>query len=204
MARHRVVEDEGDDYELRSRAGQSLGQIATVEQLQTVIEKVKTAGVPNTTREYYAQALWQRPHAELSDALLGLVASALPDSLRTSAAVAVGYAALPATQPRLLELLQQEDTQRFAMLSLGMMGDEEAITAVRAVIMGNPDLRDIFRSILDPEGNSAVQGNRIGVVTADMFQSGAMYRRIAAAWYLRQGNGSDAYPSSQGEGAVAL
>lgn len=184
-----IVEDAGDDYELRSRAGQSLGQVASIEQINQIIAKVRTAGVPNDTREYYAQALWQRPRPELTEALLGLVASALPDSLRTSAAVAVGYAADPAAQPRLLEMLGQDDNKRFAAIALGMMGDEAAIEQLKDVLARNQDLASIFRQTMDPEGDSAVQGNRISVLTTAMFESGAVYRRMSTAWYLKAGTG---------------
>ncbi len=183
-----VVEDDNDDYELRGRAAAAIGMLADTEAMRQVIAKVRDTSISEHARRYYVQALWQRPHPELTNDLLGLLQSNAPAEVRRSAALAVGYAADPAADERLIAMLDNEATRRDAAFAIVLGGSDEAVQALMGVLAEDRDTAEVLQMSVTNEEN-----DWFNLVTASMFESGAIWRRANAARLLRQGIDDNTY-----------
>ena len=184
----KVVEDEQDDYELRGLAAASIGQIGDTDAMRTVIEKVQSAQVNDNAKRYYVQALWQKPHRELNSMLLDLMASDQPPEVKRAAAIAVGYSADPANDDRLMAMLDEEKSRRDAAVAIVLGGGETAAKKLVEVLGQDGDLREVLQMWVMNDEN-----DWFNLLTEDMFENGAIWRRLEAAWALREGDGDNSY-----------
>ena len=184
----RIIDDERDDYELRSLAGQSLGQVANVETIRSVAEKVRGVAITPQVRTYYSQALWQQARPELNEMLFEIIEAENPEEIKRAAGLALGFAANPANDARLITLLAHEKTRRAASYAIALGGGERAIEALRTSLASDADLKDVFRTMV-----SAPESQYFRTLTRSMVESGAVYRRMRAAWQLKQGEGDNAH-----------
>ena len=183
-----VVEDEHDDYELRAMAASSIGMIATDEQLAQVLTKIHDAALPENTRRYYTQSLWQKPHPELDGQLLDLMASDQPREIRRAAALAVGYAARPDNDARLVAMLDTENARREAAFAILLGGGDDAVHHLLEVLSQDRDLKEVLQqNVLNNENDW------FNLITEQMFETGAVWRRMKAAWLMKEGLAGDAY-----------
>lgn len=183
-----VVEDDMDDYELRSLAAAAIGQIADAEAMAVIIEKVTSAGTSDAAKRYYVQALWQRPHRELNAQLLGVISGDNQPEVKRAAALALGYAADPANDDRLMALLQEEGTRRNAAFAILLGGGDAALDALVEMLGQDGDLREVLQqSVMNTENDW------FNLLTEEMFESGAIWRRLRAAQVLRNGSGERTY-----------
>lgn len=180
-----VVEDQNDDYELRGMAAASIGQIGDADAIRTVIGKINQQSLDEASRRYYVQALWQRAQPELNAPLLELVADARGDSdVRRAAALALGYAADPANDARLMELLDDEVASRHAAIAIVLGGGDQAVEKLLTRLGTDGDLREILQQYVTNNEN-----DWFNLIRANMFDSGAIWRRLRAAQLLRDGTG---------------
>ncbi|WP_053235298.1 HEAT repeat domain-containing protein [Sandaracinus amylolyticus] len=178
-----IIEDPQDDIRLRNDAGLALGAIADDAVLQQVLAKVQQTDLDEAARRYYLGALWQRPSRAMSSALLDLIASpATPPDVRSPAAVAVGYAADPANDARLVQMLESDQTRVAAALAIALGGSDEAANALVTRLQGDADLRQVLQDALMNETN-----DWFNLITSDLWDSGQVMRRIRVARILNEG-----------------
>lgn len=178
-----IIEDPQDDIRLRNDAGLALGAIATDEVLQQVLAKVQQTDLDEAARRYYLGALWQRPSRAMSSALLDLIANeATPPDVRSPAAVAVGYAADPANDARLISMLEAESTRNAAAIAISLGGSDEAANALLERLGSDADLRQILQDALMNTTN-----DWFNLITSDLWDSGQVMRRIRVARILNEG-----------------
>lgn len=183
-----VVEDMNDDYELRSLAAASIGQVATPEQLREVIAKINDESLAEVTRRYYVQALWQKPQPELNGALLDLAASEdAPFEVRTAAALAVGYSADESVNDRLLQMLEDPGARPHAAIAIALGGSEAAARRLVEIMATDTDTREIVQM--------AIMGETpwFDMLTESMFESGQIWQRLRAARVLQEGDDTNRY-----------
>ncbi len=185
-----IVEDEQDDYELRALAAASIGQISDAETMSTILQKVTSdPAVTELSKTYYVQALWQRPHAELSGQLLDVLASDAPGDIKRTAALALGYAANPANDARLVTMLENEATARYAGLAIGLGGGDDAVATLITKIGESRDLAEILQMNWMNESN-----DWFNLAFEPMFENdGSIWRRLRAASLLKTGQGDASY-----------
>lgn len=184
----RIVEDGEDDYELRTFAAESIGQLAGESEMREVLNKLSGNEISRASKGYYIQALWQKAQPTLNDSLLNLIGSNEPTELRRAAAIAVGYAADPANTTRLLNLLANDRTAPQAALALSMSGDEEATRRLMERLEASTDLREI---VSDAYTSRDIRW--FDTLTKNMFEDGSIYRRLRTANQLRRGDGNRSY-----------
>jgi len=194
-----VVEDDADDYELRGMAAASIGMIADDATIRTIIEKIQNPSMSEYAKRYYVQALWQRPHPALNSALLDLMANANAEpDVRRAAALAVGYAADPASSERLIQMLGEgrlgsDDTaamanRRNAAFAVVLGGTDEAVRRLVSILAVDADTREVLQGSVMNEEN-----DWFNLVTQEMFETGAIWRRARAAQLMREGEGDTTY-----------
>lgn len=183
-----VVEDAKDDFEIRALASASIGQVATDDQMRVVLGKIRDAAVPAAAREYYVQALWQQPRPVLNSALMDILTSDASPELKRAAGLAIGFSANPENDARLVQMLDPEGSRRAAAFAIALGGGEEAVTRLVAKLHDDADLKEVFRA-----GVSDEDVHWFEVLTPQMFDTGAAYRRLRAAWQLKEGQGDDAH-----------
>ena len=194
-----VVEDDNDDYELRGAAATAIGQVGDVEALRDVLAKVRDESLSEAARRYYVQALWQRPRKELDPLLLDLMESRAPNDVRRAAALALGYAAEPGNDTRLVAMLGdrtvptlEDPTQRRnAAIAISLGGGREAVSALLEVLAVDGDTREVLQNSVMNEEN-----DWFNLITTEMFEDGAVWRRLRAAEQLREGDGRNTYSYS--------
>ena len=154
-----------------------------------ILNKVTDQSLSEHARRYYVQALWQKPHAELNGRLLDLMAnaSAGPDVTR-AAALAVGYASDPANDQRLMEMLDTEAGSRNAAYAIVLGGGEEAARKLVQKLSEDADLEEVLQMMVMNENN-----DWFNIVMADMFESGAVWRRARTGQILREGVRESSY-----------
>lgn len=178
-----IIEDPEDDIRLRNDAGLALGAIADDAILAQVLAKIQQTDLDEVARRYYLGALWQRPSRAMSGALLDLIDNpATPPDVRRPAAVAVGYAADPGNDARLISMLDRDQTRGAAAIAIALGGSTEAATALVEHLGTNPDLRQALQDDLMNETN-----DWFNLVTGGLWDSGQVMRRIQVARVLNEG-----------------
>ncbi|MCA9615005.1 MAG: HEAT repeat domain-containing protein, partial [Myxococcales bacterium] len=184
-----VVEDGNDDYELRGMAAASIGQIGDAEGIARVIGRINDATTDEHARRYYVQTLWQRALPELNSALLGVVANTNADpNVRRAAGLALGYAADPANDERLSSLLDDESTRQPAAFAVVLGGGDAVVEKLRGLLETDGDLREILQQYV-----SNTENDWFNLIRANMFDSGAIWRRIRAAQILQNAEGTNGF-----------
>jgi HEAT repeat protein len=184
-----IIENPEDDFRLAAAAGAVLGKIADDEVQKMMVQKILDPNVEERIRVNYAQGLWRRPNAELSTQLVPLLSSPdTPAAIKTTAALAIGYAANPANDAQLMELLDNQEARRYAAMAVVLGGSEEAAEKLLEVLPEDRDTSEILRM----EINSNEHDN-FNLLTRTMFESGAIYRRLKVAKTLKEGEGEASY-----------
>ena len=182
-----IVEDAEDDPRLRNDAGLALGAVANDEVLGQIIEKIQSTDLDDAARRYYLGALWQHPSRAVATRLLEVMANTtLTGDIRIPAAVAVGYAADPANDARLIQMLESPDTDDAAAIAICLGGSEEAARALLTRLGADNDLRMSIQEMLMNQTN-----DWFNLVTTPLWDSGQVYRRLRVAEILHHGEGDN-------------
>jgi HEAT repeat protein len=182
-----IVEDAEDDPRLRNDAGLALGAVADDAVLDQVLTKIQSTDLDDAARRYYLGALWQRPSRTIATRLLELIANpAMSADIRIPAAVAVGYAADPANDARLLQLLESPDTDDAAAIAICLGGSPEAAEALVARLGQDGELRMAIQELLMNQTN-----DWFNLVTTELWDSGQVYRRLRVGHILNEGEGDN-------------
>lgn len=189
-----IIEDATDSAKLRAVAGAVLGQLATQETLVQIIAKAKNTALDETTRTYYVQGLWQADAQTVSGQLVDLLQPSAPAEVRRSAALAIGYAADPANDQLLIDLLRNADVKREAAFAVVLGGSTKAAEELYKQIAADRELREVLQDFLMAEDNDF-----FNLITAQHFASGQIFRRLAVAEALKNGKGelTFSYPWQQ-------
>lgn len=178
-----IIEDPQDDVRLRNDAGIALGAIADDAVLAQVLTKIQQTDLDEVARRFYLGALWQRPSRPMSGALLDLINNpATPPDVRRPAAVAVGYAADPANDERLVSMLDGDPTRNAAAIAIALGGSPAAANALLERLGTDVDLRQALQDDLMNETN-----DWFNLITTDLWESGQVMRRIRVARILNEG-----------------
>lgn len=182
-----IIEDAEDDPRLRNDAGLALGAVANDEILERVLTRIQATDLDDAARRFYLGALWQRPSRSIASRLLELIANpATSSDVRLPAAVAVGYAADPANDARLVQLLDSPETDDAAAIAICLGGSEEAARALLARLGQSSELRMAVQEMLMNQTN-----DWFNLVTTDLWDSGQVYRRLRVAAILNEGEGDN-------------
>lgn len=178
-----IIEDAEDDLRLRSDAGLALGAVADDATLAAILDKVTGTTVEETARRYYIGALWQHPSRAMSSRLLDVVANtALATDVRLPIAVAVGYAADPANDARLIQLLDNPQTDDGAAFAIVLGGGEDTASALLRKLGGDNDFRMTMQDALMNASN-----DWFNMITTELWESGEVHRRMRVAQILNEG-----------------
>ena len=179
-----LIEDPLDSAKLRAVAGSVLGQIADQKTLATIITKAKNTALDEATRVNYVQGLWQADAQALSGQLADLLQPSQPAEVRRSAALALGYAADPANDQLLLDMLKNPALKREAAFAIILGGNEAAAAELYKQLEGDRELREVVQDAL-----MADDSDFFNMITKRNFESGQIYRRLTVADALRNGKG---------------
>lgn len=182
-----IIEDPQDDIRLRNDAGLALGAVANDEIVEQVIGKIQQTDLDEAARRYYLGALWQHPSRSVAPRLMELMTNAAtPPDVRHPAAIAIGYAADPANDARLIELLADESLAFDAAIAITLGGSEEAANALLAKLGEDDDLRQSLQAAL-----LNAENDFFNLVTSDLWESGQIHRRMRVAQILNTGDGDN-------------
>ncbi len=189
-----IIDDPTDSAKLRAVAGAVLGQLATPETLVQIIAKAKNTALDEATRTYYVQGLWQADAQAVSGQLVDLLQPSVPAEVRRSAALAIGYAADPANDQLLTDLLRNADVRREAAFAVILGGSPNAATELYSQISTDRELREVLQDVLMAEDTEF-----FNLITAQHFANGEIFRRLAVAESLKNGKGelTFSYPWQQ-------
>jgi HEAT repeat protein len=189
-----IIEDGTDSAKLRAIAGAILGQLADQKTLGDIIAKAKSPALPEDTRTFYVQGLWQADAQSVSGQLSDLIQPSAPAEVRRSAALAIGYAADPANDALLLDLLKNNDVRRDAAFAIILGGNKAAAQELYNRLNSERELGEILRDFLMAEDI-----DYFNLVTQRLFENGEIFRRLAVAEVLRTGQGATtfSYPWQQ-------
>ena len=179
-----IVEDAKDDLRLREAAGESLGLVADEAMLHTILAKVKNDAVEPITRRCLVQAFWHKPNRAIAKELIALLDAKQPEEIRRAAAIAIGYAADPENDAKLIELLGAPDKRRDAAFAVLLGGSDDAAMNLVGVLETDRDLREVIEFAV---ANS--ESDELQLLTPALFENGEVFRRIRVAQALRDGKG---------------
>jgi HEAT repeat protein len=179
-----IVEDGTDSVKLRAIAGAVLGQLADQRALAEIVAKAKLTSLDEATRAFYVQGLWQADAQALSGQLAELLQPSVPAEVRRSAALAMGYAADPANDQLLLDLLRNPEIKRDAAFAVVLGGSPAAAEELYALINKDRELREVLQDFL-----MADDSDFFNLITGRQFENGEVFRRLKVADILRNGKG---------------
>ncbi len=178
-----LIEDQADSAKLRAIAGAVAGQLATEDQVSTIIAKAKNSALDETTRTFFVQGLWQSNSAA-SSKLTELLQPSIPAEVRRSAALAIGYLADPANDSLLSDLLRNPEIKREAAFAVVLGGNQELGEQLYALIDSDREIREVLQEILMADDNDF-----FNLITERQFESGQIFRRLEVAQALKNGSG---------------
>ncbi len=178
-----LIEDQTDSAKLRAVAGAVVGQLADQQQLATIIAKAKNSALDETTRTFYVQGLWQA-QVQDSSQLTELLQPSVPAEVRRSAALALGYAADPANDQLLFDLLRNPDVKREAAFAVLLGGNQTSATELYNQLNSDRELREILQEYLMSDDIDF-----FNMITEQHFESGQIFRRLEVAQALKNGAG---------------
>lgn len=176
-----IIEDPDDDFRLVEAAGVCLGQIADEATLTTMLGRIQNPDLEERIRVAYAQGLWLAPNRAFAKQLFPLFTD--PKTLtpvKYAAALAIGYAADPENDAQLISMLESEENVRYAAFAIALGGSEEAARKLAEKLADSMDLREVLR--MNVLSNT---DDNFNIINLSMFESGQIYRRLAAARALR-------------------
>ncbi len=178
-----LIEDQADSAKLRAIAGAVAGQLATEEQLATIIAKAKNSALDETTRTFFVQGLWQSK-TPAGSKLADLLQPSIPPAVRRSAALALGYLADPANDSLLSDLLRNPEIKREAAFAVVLGGNQALAEELYALLDSDRELREILQEVLMADDNDF-----FNLITAQLFENGQIFRRLEVATALKNGQG---------------
>ena len=189
-----LIEDGADSAKLRAISGAVLGQLADQKALATIVEKAKNSALDEATRTYYVQGLWQADAQAMSGQLAELLQPSQPAEVRRAAALAIGYAADPANDQLLVDMLKNPALKREAAFAIVLGGTQAAAAELYHQIETDRELREVLQDFL-----MADDSDYFNLVTGQLFANGEIFRRLAVADALRHGKGelTFSYPWTQ-------
>ncbi len=189
-----IIEDGADSAKLRAIAGAVLGQLADQKTLTDIVAKAKNPALDEATRTYYVQGLWQADAQAISGQLVDLLQPSIPADVRRSAALAIGYAADPANDQLLIDLLRNPEVKREAAFAVLLGGNAAAGDELLKQLSTDRELQEILQDVLMADDNDF-----FNLITAQHFTSGQIFRRLAIAEKLKAGSGqfTFSYPWQQ-------
>ena len=108
--------------------------------------------------------------------------------MKIAAGLALGYTADTSNEERLVSMLDVEESRRGAAMALLLSGSEASITRLMAVMAEDNDLREVLQQYVMNNEN-----DWFNLITEQMWETEAVWRRIAAAHYLSEGDGRETY-----------
>jgi hypothetical protein len=189
-----LIEDPEDSAKLRAIAGAVLGQLADDKTLTQIVAKAKNTALDPTSRTAYVQGLWQADAQAASGQLAELLQPSQTAEVRRSAALALGYAADPANDQLLLDLLKAAPTRREAAFAVVLGGNPAAAEELYRQLEADRELREVLQDAM-----MADDSDFFNLVTARAFSNGQIFRRLSVADVLRHGKGelTFSYPWTQ-------
>ena len=121
------------------------------------------------------QGLWQAK-VQASGQLTDLLQPSIPAEVRRSAALALGYAADPANDQLLFDLLRNPEVKREAAFAVLLGGNQAAAAELYRQIDTDRELREILQDFL-----MADDVDFFNMITAQHFESGEIFRRLEVA-----------------------
>ena len=161
-----------------------LGQIADQKALATIIAKAKNPALDEATRTYYVQGLWQADAQAMSGQLTELLQPSQPAEVRRSAALAIGYAADPANDQLLLDMLQEPGAQARGGVCDRARRQPGGGHELYKQIESDRELREVLQDFL-----MADDTDYFNLITAQHFASGEVFRRLEVAGRTPQRQG---------------
>lgn len=180
-----IIEDGTDSAKLRAIAGSVLGQLADQKTLADIIAKAKSPALAEDTRTFYVQGLWLADVQALSGQLADLIQPSVPAEVRRSAALAMGYAADPANDQILLDLLKNKEVRRDAAFAIVLGGNTAAATELYNLLGTDRELQEVLRDFL-----MADDIDFFNLITTRQFENGEVFRRLSVAETLRTAKGT--------------
>lgn len=180
-----LIEDPEDSAKLRAISGSVLGQLADAETISTIVAKAKDPNVDEMARSFYVMGLWMANLPEgSSKQLFELITAQQPGDVRRAAALAIGYAADPANDQMLMDMLNDKELRREAGFAILLGGSEAAASKLYNVINEDREVREVLQDML-----MANDIDYFNLVSQRHFDSGQVYRRLKVAEILRLGAG---------------
>jgi HEAT repeat protein len=176
-----IIEDPEDDFRLVAAAGVCLGQIADEETLTIMLGRIQNEDLDERINVAYAQGLWLAPNRAFAKQLFPLFDN--PNTLtpvKYAAALAIGYAADPENDAKLISMLESDQNMRYAAFAIALGGGEEAARKLADKLADSRDLRELLR--MNVLSNT---DDNFNIITESMFESGQIYSRLSAARTLR-------------------
>lgn len=175
----KVIDDTTDEPRLREAAGIVLGYVLPDDKVEKVLEKIRQADLDPRTRALYVQALWNRRDTATAEALVALLEGpVLPQEMSTTVGIAIGEAADPSVDARLVTLLDRPETRRTAALAVLLSGTEAGVQKLLTIFKDDSETLDITQQrylTFEP------------FLTREAFTSGRIFRRLKAAQALMRG-----------------
>ncbi len=180
-----IVEDPNDDPRLAVPAAAALAQMLDATLCTTLlVPKITDARLDARARAAYAAGLWNTPNAQLSTQLVPLLrADHAAHAVRLAAALTIGYAANPANDPALIELLDDDRARPYAALAVLLGGSDAAAEKLLEVLRHDGNCEALLRSTV------AGEDYYLDLLLESMFTSGQLYRRMHVAQILKDGAG---------------
>lgn len=188
-----IVEDLKDDARLRSRAALSLGQVATGDVFAKVIQKARDMRLDEDTRRFYVQALWQKPVPGIAPQLVEVLTSDAESTIKKAAALALGYSGDPSLDERMSALLDDPNARRYAAFAIVLGGSIPNVQKLIGILAEDRDTADVLQTDF-----TSKDSDEFSLVLSSHFDSGAAFRRIAAAKVMRDGVGTGEQRQSYG------
>lgn len=183
-----IVEDPDDDPRLSAAAGATLGEIADDAVYEAMLAKILDTSVEERIRANYVQGLWRRPNPAVSTRLMPLFTQATPGTIKTAAALAIGYAGNPANDAGLMQLLDNPTERRYAAIATTLGGSPEGAAKLLEVLPTDRDAEEILRLAVNSN-----EDDNFNLLMAPMFESGQIFRRMKVADVLRTGTEKISY-----------
>lgn len=172
-----IVLDVKDDQELRKEAGASLTYCADEALMNSIVEKLSDSEIDVVARAALIQGLWLNPGSSVLDAMFEILESSNDVALIKPAAIAIGEAADPSSQERLVKLLDSTDEhrRRAAVFALLLGGDISPVANKVLKIMRGQESRLVLREWYEKHQV---------YLTEEIFESKRIYQRLANARLL--------------------
>ncbi|MCC7535705.1 MAG: HEAT repeat domain-containing protein [Deltaproteobacteria bacterium] len=178
-----IVKDPQDDIMLlRGLAAEELGSVANAQVQQRVLAEITNAQTDPYAREQLVHAFWRRPSAELAPRLLELMRPPQSAEVRRSAAIAVGYAAVPALREPLREMLADAEGRRYAAIAIILGGDAASARALMRVFAEDRETLELTQQYITNQEN-----DWFTFITQQHLESGTFWARLAVTRALRDG-----------------